>query len=921
MTGKISGFRLFRGSCATIALALGTHAVAQETPSGAAPADAGDADEIVVTGFRASLDRAIAIKRTSDTIVDSITAEDVGKFPDTNIAESLQRISGVSIDRSGGEGQFVTVRGFGPKFNTVLVNGRTLGSENPGREFSFDLLAADLLAGADVYKSSSAMFQDGGLGATVNLRTARPFDRPGQRFGATAQVDYERLSKEFGGQAFALYSNTFADDNFGVLVSVSYQKRNADVNTIATNGYYTPTNFPAALGVAPGTFFPQNYDQIADTQERERLGVTGTLQGRLGDDFVVTLDGLYNKFTVESQANSIGHFFSPSEVTAVTVDANRTVTAFSQGPNGKTDYINRTFNRPTKLVATGLNLEWKPSDLVTVAFDSSYSRAESNNGGNEIFAVIGFSNPVTFSNPGTGVPSITAVNGFTDPTVGRAHFATREGFDRSEDIYEQRLDATFAPSSGFIKALKIGGYFQDLTKKNTLIRSEGNVGCAYCGYAIPVAAGLLKPFNPGNFFNNQSGNFPRSWLAYNAEDYFTFLESTAAANAQDAAVGRPVGTLAAFLAANNGYDPIVYPDGFKIRERIFGGYLQANFEGDLGGMTLSGNAGVRYTRTSVRSVGAQQLLLDLLAVPGDPTAYTSVTSPTAVPVTRTSSYDNFLPSLNLKLAVTPTLDLRFGASQTVTRPDITLLAPRVSYNNLRPGNLTASGGNPDLKPYKSTNFDLTAEWYFQPGSFVTVSGFYKRVKDFIVSGVATETFPIANASSLPEFAGGQAAFRVSRPRNIASIDVYGLELSAQHTFTYLPAPFDGLGVIANATIVGSSQDDGGPGSPQFGLEGLGNSQNATLFYESGPVQARVSYNRREKFLQTVADGNGQPVFVLPETHIDAQASFAVTDYATIFVEGVNLTNQKTRKQGQFSNQFIQLVETGPRYSAGFRVNF
>lgn len=906
--------------CAIAALALIAPATLVQAQTATASTASADTNEIIVTGIRGSLQRAADIKRNSDVIVDAISSESLGKFPDSNVAESLQRITGVSVDRSGGEGQFITVRGFGPEFNTVLVNGRSFASENAGRAFSFDLLASELISGANVYKSSSAGIQDGGIGATINLKTPRPFDYGKQKIIVSGKLNYEDLPGKIGGDGFALYSNTFADDRFGFLASVSYQRRKAQVNTLATNGYFK-TDLPRTGQT--GVLFPQNFDQIADTQDRERIGVTATMQYRPSDTLLFTLDGLYNKFTVSSQANSIGHFFSPSEITSATLDANRTVTAFSQNNNGHTDYINRTFNRPTELYAVGLNAAWSPTELIDVQFDSSYSKAKSNNGGKEIFAVIGFNNAVNFSNS-SDVPGITAANGgsFTDPSVGRAHFATREGFNRSEEIYEQRIDATFKNDGNFIKAFKAGGIFQDLTKKNTLVRSQSDVGCAYCGYAIPVAQGLLQPFDPGSFFNGQGGNFPRTWLKFNAEDYFKFLESTPAANAQDVAAGRPVGTLAAFLAVNNGYAAIVYPDSFTVKERVIGGYVQADFDSEVGGIPISGNLGFRYTHTSVRSNGSQQVLLDLRRVPGDPTTYTAVyAAGGAQAISRSNSYDNFLPSFNMKADFTDKIVGRFAASQTVTRPDLSLLAPRISYTNVRPGNLQAAGGNPDLQPYKSTNFDLMFEYYYQPGGSFTVGAFYKRVKNFIGTQVAVENFAIANVDNV--YPGGLAPFNVQRPRNLGDTDVYGAEVGFLHSATWLPAPFDGLGIQANATFVQSSSNVSGASTgTNLALTGLGNSQNVVLFYSKYGVDARVAYNHRNRFLQTLANGTGgDPVFVQPYGQLDLQASYAVTEWATLFVEGVNVTKQKISTRGRFDNQFLSLVETGSRYAIGARFNF
>lgn len=908
-----TGVALFALALA-LPLALPGAALAQTAAADAGATNAADEDVIVVTGIRGSLTRAIDFKRNAGVIVDSISSEDLGKFPDSNVAESLQRITGVSIDRSGGEGQFVTVRGFGPSFNNVLLNGRTIATENPGRAFSFDLLAAELISGADVYKSSSAVLQDGGIGATVNTKTARPFDIDGTRVVLSARANYEDLSERFAGTAFGLFSTTLADNTLGILVSASYQRRKAQINTVATNGYFRANLSQLGLN---DVNFPQNYDQIVDTQDRERIGITGTVQWKPSDTLLVTVDGLYNKFTVDSTADSIGHFFSPGEVTAATIDANRTVTRFSQSANGNTDYISRTFNRPTELQAYGLNLAWNPTDLITVASDTSWSRAKSNNGGNEIFAVIGFRNPVTFDNTAGGLPGITAAAGFTNPNVGRAHFATREGFNVSEEVFEQRVDATFRNEDGALKAVKLGAYFGDRVKANTLLRSQNDVGCAYCGYAIPTPAGLLQPFTPNNFFPGAGANLPRAWLRFDAEDYFTFLESRAAADAQDLAVGRPPGSLAAFLAANNGYAPIEYPDSFRIKERVIGGYAQVDFASTIAGLPWSGSLGMRYVHTRVISNGSQQELLALNPIVGDVTAFTAVFAPTAVPVTRRSSYNDFLPSLNVKVDFSDDITARFAASRTITRPDLTLLAPRVSFTNLRPGNLQASGGNPDLEPYRATNLDLSFEYYFQPGSYFTVGAFYKRVSNFIVSQLGDETFTVAANSAFPT---GQAPFRVLRPRNLEDADVYGVEVGLQHSFTYLPGILSGFGVTANATFVESSAAlTTGAVLP---LEGLGNSQNFVLFYDKGKVEARIAYNRRDEFIQTAANGTGgDPIFVQAQGQVDISARYDVTDQVAVFFEGINITNEKINRRGLFGNQFLSTVESGARYAIGARLTF
>lgn len=911
-------------SCATFAmLALAVPAGAQTAAADQAGDPSTQEAEIVVTGLRASLNRSIDVKRDASSIVDSIASEDLGKFPDTNVAESLQRITGVSVDRSGGEGRFVTVRGFGPQFNQLLLNGRTLATENPGRQFSFDLLPADLISGADVYKTANANLQDGGIGSTINLKTPRPFDSPGQRVVLSAKGNYESLADKFTPDLFGLYSNTFLDGRLGVLVSASYEQRKARIDTAVVDGYYK-TSVGGANGtpVLNNVNMPQDYNQYSDSEDRKRRTFTATIQARPTDTLTMTLDGIYNKFTVQSVANQVGHFYSPANISNVKLDNNRTVVAFDQDATGHTDYVARTFNRPTELKSVGFNTVWKPNAMVDVAFDSSYSQARNNNGGNEIFAVIGFNNPIKFDSTGSGLPSLTAVNGFTNPNVGRAHFATRQGSNYGETVYENRLDLTLRTDYEHLTAIRFGAIYTDRTKDNQLVQSSSDTWCLYCGYSIPVASGILQPFTPSNFLGGAGGTFPRAWLSFNPESYFSFLQSKAAADAQDAATGQPIGTTYAQIQKTNGFAATVQPSSYRVHEKVAGAYAQVDFKGEIGGMKLTGALGARYVHTELESTGVNQVLLDLLPTPNDPTLYKAPLSATAVPVAGKTSYDNFLPSLNVKLDVSHDMVARFAASQTVTRPNLTDLAPQLTYTVTRPGNLQASGGNPALKPYKSTNLDLSYEWYYQNAGFFTVGAFYKRLDDFIVTSVGNETINIANAANLPEFAGGKATFAVSRPRNVGAATVYGLEVGFQHNFSYLPAPLDGLGVTLNATFVKSSTGDSTDNSASFALVGLGNSQNAVLFYEKGPIQFRAAYNHRDGFLSTQSNPTGgNPVFTRGAGQVDLQASYAILKNVSLVAEAINVTNAVVQTYDGTVNKFLSYTETGPRYAFGVRARF
>lgn len=882
-------------------------------------------EEIVVTGIRGSLKRAIDVKRNSDVIVDAIAAEDLGKFPDSNVAESLQRISGVSIDRAGGEGQFVTVRGFGPEFNTVLVNGRSIATENQGREFSFDLLASELIFGAEVFKSSTATLQDGGIGSTINVKTARPFDIDGLKIIATARAQYEDLSENVRPNFFAMVSNTFADDRIGALVSVSYQKRDARIDSIETRGFNVNADIPLA-GVS-GVFVPQNYDQTVEFQDRERVGATAVFQFQATPDLVLTVDGLYNSFDVESRANAIGHWFSADQITNVELDENRTVVRLEHNENGANDFISRTFNRPTDIYAAGFNADWDANEQLNVKLDVSYSRAEQDNGGNDRFAVIGFNGSYTYDNSqGNDLPSILGLpDNLLDPSLGRAHIAIQEGNDVVDEVYEAKFDTSWDADYDHFRRLKFGLHYTDRSKTNNNVRTDPNVLCFFCGYFADVPDNLLSVFDAGNgFLSGFSGDIPRQWLAFNADDLTNFLETSAEAQAlRDQINGLPAGTTAAALAAAGGYTAVLQPDSFEVSEEVFAGYVEVDFEGEIGGLPWFITTGARYVHTSQSSEGIQRSLIDLLEIPGDETLYNGVFGEEA-PVEIKNSYDKFLPSFNARVDLTHDFVARFAASKTLTRPQLTDLAPRINFTVLRPGNLIAVGGNPNLRPFTSDNFDISLEWYFKEASYLTLGLFYKNVDDFIVSVVGEEDFSVENEDDIPAFEDGVATFQVRRPTNFESANVRGLELAFQYTFDgVLPSPFDGFGVTGNATFVDSNAKvSGGDTSQSFGLEGLGNSQNLIGFYEKDRFAARIAYNRRAGFLQTLSNAvGGDPVFVKTYEQVDVRASYQILENISVFAEGINITNSKVQRHGRFENQVLNVINTGARYAIGVRAEF
>jgi TonB-dependent receptor len=367
-----------------------------------------------------------------------------------------------------------------------------------------------------------------------------------------------------------------------------------------------------------------------------------------------------------------------------------------------------------------------------------------------------------------------------------------------------------------------------------------------------------------------------------------------------------------------------------INENVYAGYIDVDFRATLGGLPWFINIGARYVHTELTASGQQFDLIDLLPVTGDVTIFQGVFANGGQPLARTesSSYDFFLPNLNARVDLGANVVARLSASRTLTRPQVQDLAPRTNFDVLRPASLNASGGNPALRPYTSNNFDLSLEWYPSRTTTIAAAAFYKNVRDFIVQTRENEVITIANAGNLP--VGGfitgpnEATFSVRRPRNADTANVRGIELNVVHTFDWLPGLLSGFGAQVNATFVGSNATfDQDSDDISFALEGLGDSQNASVFYEKGGLSARVAYNRRERFLESlVTPGEGgDPVFRRTFDQWDVRASYDVNQYAQVFVEGINITSEKNITTGRFDNQVLDFIDTGARWAVGVRGTF
>lgn len=786
--------------------------VAAQGAEGDTPTVDKDVEVIAVTGIRSSLRSSMLDKKASNVVTDGIKAEDLGKFPDLNVAESLQRITGVAIDRSGGEGQAVTIRGFGPQFNTVLVNGRQIATDSAGREFNFDVLAADQITGADIYKSNSATLQEGGIGGTVNVTTARPFDFGGLHVIGSVKGMYESLSEEVSPSASFLVSNTFNDDKLGVLFAITNQQRKLQNNQILTAGWrggQTISN-PQDGVLYDNAYIPRNWDQVVDEQDRERTNASLVLQYAPSDDITITVDGLISKFEVDSSVRDLASWFEPDRVGSATIDPETgTLLTFTQevglgnaSGNPATDFVSHTRNsRDVTNKAFGINVDWQVNESLKAKFNVSRSTAENDRAGNDRFNVVGIINSYSFD--GTGSVPTVQHDGFEngslpDASLARLHHnEIGNQFTDEDEITEIKADFEYVPDKGPVDRINFGAYRQEREKSSFQIFGSQ---CQFCGYGTeaPLDEIDFEAYSASNYFPGLIDTF----YSYDGDKMLDYLADQ----------GFPV-------------EPTLQNNRYTINEDITSLYMDFTIGFDLADMPVTVNMGARYSETDIEVAAVQSFISDVIPT-SDATLFQNVFGP-ATDIQEGTSYSNLLPSFNVKLELQDNMILRFAAYDSITRPTMSQLSPATTFNEPRRQNLTASGGNPALKPFQSENWDISYEWYYNDANLFSFAVFSKEVDDFIVTLTGDETYDMTDRTG-PDFActtctdqsdaelnGSSEVYTVSRPQNGESATVTGYEIGVTHMFE------NGFGFIANATVVDSDISVDGDTSQTFALEGLG----------------------------------------------------------------------------------------------------
>ncbi len=928
---------------------------------------AGEPEELIVQGFRASLAKASEQKREASSIQDSIVAEDIGKFPDQNVAESLQRITGVSISRTNGEGSKITVRGFGPAFNTVRVNNRTLATSEGGREFDFQVLPSELIAGADVVKSPTANLDAGSIGAYVNIRTARPLDAKGFKATGSVNLAYGDLSGKTDPEYSGVISNTFADDTFGVLLGFSHKSANNRIDNYRTNRWHELYALPAGLSgpvkdesgnIVDADGFRRPGRAVFEVQDekRERTGANFVMQWAPNENWVSTFDAIYSDLSRQAMSMGVQIPTQATQYSNVVIDKNETLVSATITQNN-IDLLDRQVGQDSTTKAFGFNSVFT-KDKLTLKFDASYSEAESEPRVNEY--VPHFNLP---SNPGNrridldyaagDVLNVTSTIDVNDINSIRAHWNGPGHNEINDKVGEFKFDGIYDVDADVLKSVEMGVSHSNRKKSDDAYDAwsggERNYQCAPCGGELAATfknpEAIFGRLKYSDYMSEEKGNFPREWLVIkNLNAYIAGIQEIMERNwykdtngvwhTDDGTLGKPL------IAAGTKWNQDFLDSGasYANEEASTSAYGQLDFAGDLAERHWTGNLGLRYVTTESTSKGYGQTVENITLNPSSNISELRLdvvrSQPKALEATSDDSY--WLPSGNFSIEVNDGLYLRTAAAKTITRPAMSDVGVNQNITVDNAGSITRTGGNPYLKPYEVNQFDLSLEYYADNSDAYSIAYFDKQISSFIstISSLSNYTGHVdAAVISHPAYPSSGLRETSTLKQNRAGGSVKGWEVAALHHMDYLPGWLSGFGVQANYTYATSKDDGADPvnqpaiAEPGSALEGFARqSYNVTAFYEYQGLQARVAYNWRGDFMHA-RDGAADniaaalPVHTAAYGQIDMSLSYDLTDSVTLSAEAINLANERLLQYVDVPSRVTLVQYTGARYQLGVRARF
>lgn len=721
-------------------------------------------EEVVVLGIRGSLERSMDIKRDANGVVDAISAEDIGKFPDTNLAESMQRISGVSIDRVNGEGSKVTVRGLGPDFNLVTLNGRQMARTTGGRSFDFQNIASDMVTGVEVAKTSNATLPSGGMGATINLLTARPLETPERtaRFSVKGVMDDSSDDADITPEYSGFYSDTFADGTFGVAISGSVQERESgsaqstvpggwisvegqmDNNWDGVNdqwGAVPLVNQENRPGEGDIYSVSQNTAYKFEEQQRKRTNGQLVLQWAPNDDFTATMDYNYYKNEIAKQFHDISVYHTWQ---------NDQRGVWSDGPISSPLIYSEFYGSPSDVALGsgnmaevqegdmfGINLDWQVNDRLSLFFDGQHSEAE-----RRPDSPYGTDNTFTLAamvRNGASVDytkDLPAIHVYTDDGIKASDIeVTGSVFTNTQDhseVDQYRFGGNFELTE--TTDIDFGISRQEVTNRSqSVFVQRNNWGGA--GSAADLPDELFETESISDQFDMSMGDFSEIGGLDPLDTYFTWdfeavramAEQLYSDSASDLATANRLGDCGTAFCASTDWGS---DTDRTTKEASTAVYTQLNFESELGNMPYQLTAGWRYERTDVYSHSVVPIY-NRADWNSDNEAVVSGNGEFQVMYEK-GEYDYWLPNLGFRLDLSEDLVARAAVSESISRPDYNSIKGGTTLGTVAGGGIGGgSTGTPSLLPYESLNFDLSLEWYYGETSYASAGLFRKEVSNFI----------------------------------------------------------------------------------------------------------------------------------------------------------------------------------------------
>jgi len=856
-------------------------------------------------------------------------------------------------------------------------------------------LSSDAISAVEVYKTGKARLAVGGLGSTINIQTTRPLESPGLTASVsggglhdTTVDNGDDITPEISG----IFSNTYFDDTVGVAVTGSYTERDSGVrtgqgsagwNTFISDGteYQDYVNAPQAGDVVG---IPQNFLYTLEDVEQKRTNYQLTLQWQPIESVRATLDYTYSELETEQHRQELSTWFGggASDGGEFTSGNIKAPVIFNSIEGADSAMAVGDWGRKTETDSTGFNLVWDPSENLTLAFDYHDSTAEAqpkdDRGSNNLVTAASFDRVGTSVNYGPDMAKmmIKTANGLPptpDQIIGSG-IVFRNSYMKT-DIEQTRLDGTFRFDEAFagLESIDFGLNHADVDNRTAFgAATGGNWGSfGWTGESSGGDWNAPDGDGDGNFDNSSftRGNLPgefdelggadvNSWYYdVNWRQYSSDIRAYYAANPQLAG-GQP---LNGWTDCRDGRlcAPREYSDDRRLSEEQNSAYFQLNFHWELGGMPTNLALGLRYDDTDVESKSLAPNYNSLLWLTANEL---QLQQDGGTFLSGEGSYDYWLPNVDFDIEVMEGVVLRGSYSETISRPDYKdLQAGRTVNQQARTdANSTGDGGDPNLQPFESQNFDFSAEWYYAEGSYVSVGYYLKKVDNFIGSSIVKDVvYPelvqprsgpreqeaLANVDDpddslqiidyyraqgwvdavTGELLGSLDSydpleFSLTVPVNSEDAEIDGFELAIQHMFGE-----SGFGVIANYTTVDGDieYDNKTIGEDQFALLGLSDSYNIIGFYDKNGYQARLAYNWRDEFLDNTIQGNNQqePIYVEDYGQLDLSLSYTWDDRLTIYAEGINLTEEDQRKHGRQKNMLVAYTEGGARYSMGVRYKF